>query len=52
MGLGEALLAVGEDPNAYYIDEPRYSLIVTGAGILGLSGLLLVGWGLIDRLKG
>jgi hypothetical protein len=42
MGIGEAFIALGEDPNAYMIREPLYSLILTLAGFLGLVGLVLL----------
>jgi hypothetical protein len=51
MGIGEAVVALGEDPNAYVIKEPAYSMMLTFAGVLGLSGFLLIVCGLIYRLK-
>lgn len=51
MGLGEMLVALGMDPNAYYIREPLYSLIVVAAAALGLGGCVLLIRALIEQAK-
>ena len=51
MGLGEAMMAMYGDLNAYYIKEPVYSLIVLFAAALVLWGAICLVRGLGDQRK-